>query len=80
MTTKSNVEPVTIVAFILSFLLPLVGFILGIISLVRIKNNPAKQGKSLAIAAIIIGLILTLVVFFSLSSFVLMDPGNMLLY
>ena len=52
-----------IVGFICSFFLALVGTILGFISLSQIKNsNGAEGGKGLAIAAIIIGLIPTVVI------------------
>ena len=53
-----------IVALILSIILPLIGLILGIIALNKINKTPEKNGKSLAIAAIIIGAALTLIFIF----------------
>ncbi|MBS1266844.1 MAG: hypothetical protein MAG795_00813 [Candidatus Woesearchaeota archaeon] len=57
-----------IAAFILSLIpvFSLIGLILGIVSLVKIKKNPALKGKGFAIAAIVIsslGLIFTALVF-----------------
>ncbi len=51
-----------IIALILSILLPFVGLILGIIALKKINKTPEKKGKVLAIIAIIIGSILTLLI------------------
>jgi Domain of unknown function (DUF4190) len=50
----------TVVAFVLAFLLPLVGAILGHVALGRIKRR-AQGGRGLAIAAIVIGYLLTFV-------------------
>ena len=51
-----------IVGFILSFFFALVGAILGFIALGQIKNsNGAEGGKGLAIAAVIIGLLSTVI-------------------
>ena len=54
-------KTLSIVAFILSFLLPLVGLILGIVALNQAKKDKEAL-KGLAIAAIVIGGFLTLLV------------------
>ncbi len=51
----------SITAFVFAFVLPLVGLILGIIAVVKAKNDPEAL-KGLAIAAIVIGGIATIVV------------------
>ncbi len=53
-------KTLSIIAFILAFILPLVGLILGIVALVKINRGQA-EGKGLAVAAIVLGAIFTLV-------------------
>lgn len=48
----------TIAAFVLAFLVPIVGAILGIVALVKARKNGGPQG--LAIAAIILGVLFTI--------------------
>jgi membrane protein YqaA with SNARE-associated domain len=48
-----------IIAFVLSFFLPIIGAVLGIFTLARMRKNP-QGGRGLAIASIVIGGILTL--------------------
>ena len=50
---KQNTNVMAIVGFIFAFLLPLIGLILSIISLVQI-NKKGQKGKGLAIAGIIV--------------------------
>ncbi|MBS1266845.1 MAG: hypothetical protein MAG795_00814 [Candidatus Woesearchaeota archaeon] len=57
---KSNKKyGLPIAAFVLSLIpvISLIGLILGIVSLVKIKKNPALKGKGFAIAALIISII-----------------------
>lgn len=54
---SSASKPLSIVALVLSFLLPLVGLILGIVALVQAKKAGEKSG--MALAATIIGSVLT---------------------
>ena len=58
-----------IVALVSAFVIAPVGLILGIVSLVQIKNNPNQKGKGLAIAAIIISSIGILLFVFMLIGF-----------
>lgn len=62
---QQKTDPLAIIAFILAFLMPLVGLILGIIAY-NILSKSKARGKGFAIAAIIIsvGLLLLLVLFF----------------
>jgi hypothetical protein len=82
MSDCEKTNTLAIVAFILAFLMPIVGLILGIIALVQLNSNPGEKGKGLAIAAIIISIVLPLavVVFFilSLASFGVLSPNAML--
>jgi Sec-independent protein secretion pathway component TatC len=56
-TLTNKIPPLTIVAFVASFLLPLVGVVLGVLSLVRTPRQ--SRGRGLAIAAIVIGAVLS---------------------
>jgi hypothetical protein len=56
---QTGYNVLSIIGFILAFLIPPVGFILGIIALSQIKKSNEK-GRGLAIAAIVIGVILFL--------------------
>ena len=62
----SENKTLAIIALIVSFLLPVVGLIIGIVALNKINKSPEKEGKTLAIIAIIIGLLLTLIIAFLL--------------
>jgi hypothetical protein len=66
----SRYNTLSIVGFILAFIIPPVGFILGIIALSHI-NKTGEKGKGLAIAAIVLGaiffLFLVLMVFIGIS-------------
>ena len=53
-------KALSITAFVFSFLFAPVGFILGIIAVVKAKDDPQAL-KGLAIAAIAIGVVLTMV-------------------
>lgn len=67
---KQPGKTIGIVGFILAFLMPLVGVILGIIGLVQSRKAGAKNG--LALAAIIVGaviLVLEVVLFLTVFSF-----------
>jgi len=55
-------KALSIVAFVFSFVFPIVGLILGIIAVVKAKDDPQAL-KGLAIAAIVIGGIFTLLFF-----------------
>lgn len=73
---------IAIIAIILAIIIPLVGVILGIIALVQINKTPEKKGKGLAIAAIMVGGILTLImpllIFIGMITyFGVLDPGTM---
>lgn len=61
----------SITAFVLSFIFPIVGLILGIVALSKSKNDPNAL-RGLAIAAIVIGGIFTLMGLISLIYFVSM--------
>ncbi len=64
----------SIVALIFAFLGGLIGIILGIIALFKIKKNPNLRGKGMAITAIIISLPIT----FLWVYIQLLDPTNFL--
>lgn len=75
-------KTLSIIAFILAFILPLVGLILGIVALVKINRGQA-EGKGFAVAAIVLGAIFTLVlpvlVFIGgLAYFGVLNPSTML--
>ena len=56
-TPTNKIPPLTIVAFVASFLLPIAGVALGILSLVRLPRQ--SRGRGLAIASVVIGAVLT---------------------
>ena len=53
----NKIPPLTIVAFVSSFLLPIAGVVLGVLSLVRLPRQ--SRGRGLAIASVVIGAVLT---------------------
>jgi Sec-independent protein secretion pathway component TatC len=53
----NKIPPLTVVAFVASFLLPIVGVVLGVLSLVRLPRQ--SRGRGLAIASVVIGAVLT---------------------
>jgi uncharacterized membrane protein len=59
--TTGKTNTLAIVGLILSFLVPIVGLVLGIIALNQLKNNPGEEGRGLAIAAIVISSIFMLI-------------------
>jgi len=65
-----------IVGFILSFLIPIVGFILCIIALGQIKKT-GEKGKGLAVAGIILfGVLVLIAIIAAIVSFVVLNPGT----
>ncbi|MEK6983983.1 MAG: DUF4190 domain-containing protein [Nanoarchaeota archaeon] len=66
---QQETNVMAIVALVSAFVIAPVGLILGIVSLVQIKNNPNQKGKGLAIAAIIISSIGILLFVFMLIGF-----------
>ncbi|MBN2454052.1 DUF4190 domain-containing protein [Candidatus Woesearchaeota archaeon] len=67
-----------IIALVLAFFFPLVGLIIGIVALVKI-NKEGGEGKGMAIAAIVIGAIMTLlapVLFGAIAYFGILSPSN----
>ena len=56
--TDSSNPILVILALVSIWVAPIAGLSLGIISIVKIKNNPELKGRTLAIAAIIIPIIL----------------------
>lgn len=71
-----------IIALILAIIMPPIGLILGIVALNKIKKTEEKQGKTLAIIAIIIGILLTLplllVIFGSMMYFGALSPPTLM--
>jgi len=59
---KSETSTWAILAIIFAFLFPILGLIFGIVAYMQIKKNPKLGGRSLAIAAIIIGVILNIII------------------
>lgn len=53
----NKIPPLTIVAFVVSFLLPIAGVVLGVLSLVRLPRQ--SRGRGLAIASVVIGAVLS---------------------
>ena len=49
----------SILSLVFGFLLPILGIIFGIIALVQISKDPQQEGKGLAIAGIVLGVVLT---------------------
>ncbi len=68
MKSAKKICVLSIIAFVLAFLLPPIGFILGIVSLIIILVKK-KRGLGFAIAAIILGLLLSFVILFVLPLF-----------
>ncbi|MAF37128.1 hypothetical protein CL622_08510 [archaeon] len=64
-----------IFALIFAFLIPPLGIILGIVSLVKIKNDQSLTGKGLAIAGIIIGSLITIFIILQLIAVTLLFTG-----
>ena len=56
-TFPNKIPPLTIVAFIASFLLPIVGLVLGILNLVQLPRG--ARGRGLATAFVVIGAVLS---------------------
>jgi Sec-independent protein secretion pathway component TatC len=56
-TPANKIPPLTIVAFVASFLLPIVGVALGVLSLVQLPRQ--SRGRGLAIASVVIGAVLS---------------------
>jgi len=58
-----NNKTLAIIALVFAVFVPLVGFILGIVALVKISGSADKSGKGFAIAAVVIGLLVPLLLF-----------------
>ncbi len=76
-------KTLAIIAFILAFLFPIAGLILGIVALVKIKNGVDKSGKGFAVAAVIISgavFLLSLLLIFigGIAYFGVLNPATML--
>jgi hypothetical protein len=71
-----------IAAIICAFLFPLLGIIFAIVALVKISHNHSLKGMGLAIAALIISALWSILVMFmaigALAYFGALSPGNML--
>ncbi|MCP3686238.1 MAG: DUF4190 domain-containing protein [bacterium] len=73
-------KDLAVLALVFSFLIPLVGIILGIVALVKISNS-GGEGKGPAVAAIIVSLFvvpLGLTLIGALAYYGALDPGNLL--
>ncbi|MFP4656724.1 MAG: DUF4190 domain-containing protein [Candidatus Woesearchaeota archaeon] len=62
-TPNRNTSGLAIAAIICAFLLPPIGLILGIVALVKIKKHQSQGGKTLAIVAILLSVLNTLIIF-----------------
>ena len=62
---NKKTNTLTIIGFILSFILGILGLIVSVIALLKIKKT-GEKGKELAIAGIIIGVIMTIINILSL--------------
>ncbi len=74
---NKRTNTLAIIGFILSFISGIVGLIVSIIALAKIKKT-GENGKELAIAGIIIGIIMTIIILLSLISVIfsiLVWPG-----
>jgi hypothetical protein len=60
---NSNYNALSIVGFIFAFIIPPVGFILGIVALSHI-NKTGEKGKGLAIAAVVLGAVFFFILIF----------------
>jgi Domain of unknown function (DUF4190) len=69
-STTKKTSGLAVAALVLAFFFPVVGFILGIVALSSIKKNN-ESGRGLAISAIVISVILTLVGLLTMLNFVL---------
>lgn len=86
--SSSGTEPqktsvLAILALVFGIIIPIVGVILGIIALVKIKKNPNLKGKGLATAGLIVGCVfmilpIILAMIGSLAYFGVMSPDTML--
>ncbi len=73
---ESKTNTLAIVGFILSFIIPIVGLILCIITLSQIKKT-GEKGKGLAVAGIIIfGVLVLIGIIAMIISFVVLNPGT----
>ena len=76
---NNKIPSIVIIAFVLAFILPIVGLILGIIALNKVNKTEEKTGKGLAIASIVIGAILTPLYFMfigAIAYFGVMNPST----
>jgi hypothetical protein len=69
-STTKKTSSLAVAALVLAFFFPVVGFILGIVALSSIKKNN-ESGRGLAISAIVISVILTLIGLLTMLIFVL---------
>ena len=69
-STTKKTSGLAVAALVLAFFFPVVGFVLGIVALSSIKKNN-ESGRGLAISAIVISVILTLVWLLTMLNFVL---------
>jgi hypothetical protein len=75
---ERKTNSLAIIAFILAFIFSPAGLILGIIALTQI-NHKHEKGKGLAIAAIIISLVLTIIpILAAIAFFGILDPARLL--
>jgi hypothetical protein len=69
-STTKKTSGLAVAALVLAFFFPVVGFILGIVALSSIKKNN-ESGRGLAISAIVVSVVLTLIGMLTLLIFVL---------
>ena len=69
-STTKKTSGLAVAALVLAFFFPVVGFVLGIVALSSIKKNN-ESGRGLAISAIVISVILTLIGLLTMLIFVL---------
>lgn len=77
---SEKIPNIVIIAFVLSFILPIVGLVLGIIALKKVNKTEERSGKGLAIAAIVIGAVLTIpamiMIIGAMSYFMVLSPST----
>lgn len=64
----------SILSIIFAFLFPLLGIILGIVALIKIKENSNLKGKGLAIAGLTIGTLFLILSFVLIILFIMAWP------
>jgi hypothetical protein len=67
-------DPLAVLALVTGFLVPPVGVVLGGVSLKRMRHDPVLSGRRLALAAVWVGVLLT-VTYVAITLALFLPPG-----